>query len=283
MKFLITITLLSTLLFSCTNQLTSSDTNIQRARERPSTHLYDTESAKSDVLAELEFGRKLAAKILGRYKLYDKPELTRYINLVGQSVAQNANRPEITFYFGILDTDHVNAYAAPGGYIFITRGALSMMQDEAELAAVLAHEVAHITEKHIVKELDIKGKTGDDSELFTKLLGSFTESGRALVNKILDGALKLLFDKGLKKDDEYEADKTGVILLTSSDYDPMALKNYLTRVSKLDKEPLKNVLNTHPSFSSRLAKLDQVIELNNLSAIEATKHEKRFNKNTKLN
>ena len=88
----------------------------------------------TDIAAEIEFGREVAARILGRYSVYDKPALIKYVNLVGLSLAQNTNRPELEFHFSILNSSDINAYAAPGGYVFITKGALELMKDESELA-----------------------------------------------------------------------------------------------------------------------------------------------------
>ncbi len=119
--------------------------------------------SKDDVLAEIQFGREMASRVLGRYGLYDNESVTRYVNLVASVVALNSGRPEIKFQVAILKTDTINAYAAPGGYIFITRGALMQMHDEAELAAVIAHEMGHITGKHIVKELNIHASDIPDS------------------------------------------------------------------------------------------------------------------------
>ncbi|HWR72808.1 MAG TPA: M48 family metalloprotease, partial [Nitrospirota bacterium] len=104
-------------------------------RERSPAEGKDTDAearlVEEDVAAEIEFGREVAARIIGRYGLYQNTAVTKYVNLVGKVVAMNANRPELEFRFGVLNTDQVNAYAAPGGYVFVTRGALAKMQDEA--------------------------------------------------------------------------------------------------------------------------------------------------------
>ncbi|MDQ7010563.1 MAG: M48 family metalloprotease, partial [Mariprofundaceae bacterium] len=98
-------------------------------------------------------GRAVAARVIERFSIEDAPEKTYYLNLVGTAIAQRSDRPDIGYHFAILATDDVNAYACPGGFIFVTRGVLDMVQDEAELAAVLAHEIAHVTERHIIKEM----------------------------------------------------------------------------------------------------------------------------------
>src|SRR4029079_19055889 len=90
-----------------------------------------------------EIGQAIAVAITNRYPLSSDTQLTDYVNLVGLTVASVAPNADINYSFGVLDTPEVGAYSAPGGYIFITRGALGMLQDESELAGVLAHEVAH--------------------------------------------------------------------------------------------------------------------------------------------
>src|SRR5262245_20903850 len=97
---------------------------------------------------EIEIGRGVAATVAGRWRIHPDSALNGDVHLVGQLVAQESPRAsEIAFHFAVLDTDEVNAFAAPGGYIFVTRGALAMMESEAELAGVLAHEVAHVDAK----------------------------------------------------------------------------------------------------------------------------------------
>ncbi len=78
--------------------------------------------AKDDIAAEIKFGREIAARMIGRFTLYDNPRLMKYVNLVGHALAQNTNRPELEFHFAVLNTNEINAYAAPGGYVFVTRG-----------------------------------------------------------------------------------------------------------------------------------------------------------------
>ncbi len=95
------------------------------------------EGLSSDIDEEVRFGREVAARVIARYGLYDNPKLMKYVNLVGHVISRTTNRPELEFHFAVLNTDEINAYAAPGGYVFVTRGALLRMRDEAELAGVL--------------------------------------------------------------------------------------------------------------------------------------------------
>jgi len=101
---------------------------------------------------EQAIGQASAAKLINVFRLYDNADMTRYVNLVGNTVARQSGR-SVPYHFAILDTDVVTAVSLPGGYIFITRGALANLHNEAELAGVLAHEVAHVDRRHLEKEI----------------------------------------------------------------------------------------------------------------------------------
>ncbi|MEK7300409.1 MAG: M48 family metalloprotease, partial [Nitrospirota bacterium] len=100
---------------------------------------------------EQTIGQAIALQVVARYGgIYDQPDLTRYVNLIGRSVALTCDRADIEYRFAILNHDSINAFAAPAGYIFVTRGLLKTIKNEAELAAVLGHEIGHVTQKHIL-------------------------------------------------------------------------------------------------------------------------------------
>jgi len=247
-------------------------------RDRASTaETVSAENVASDVKAELAVGKDVAARILGRYRLFENEVLTNYVNLVGQAVAAHADRPELTYHFAILDTDSINAYAAPGGYIFVTRGALFNMQDEAELAAVLAHEVAHVTRKHIVKELRIKGTEENSAQsALTRVLGATGDPTRVAFAQAVDQAVSMLFESGIKQEDELEADRVGTLILANTGYDATALRGYVARLQKLQGESMKMMHATHPPFDKRLAQMDELIAAEKIGATAAPRAKKRF-------
>jgi len=251
-------------------------------RQRLSYGIDDSFSQKSDLEAEIIFGRVLAARILGQYRMYDNDKLNDYINKIGRGLAQFANRPEIEFKFAVVDTNIVNAFAAPGGYIFVTKGALMKMDDEAELAAVLSHEIAHVSEKHIVKELNIKGQDNSSVSGFAQVLGGGTGAMRAVFTQLVDSAAEILFEKGLKKQDEFDADRVSVFISSTAGYDPSALKRYLKKVKGADKET-KELLGTHPSFDDRINNVDNVLSENQLVNIKQALAKERFKENVKFN
>jgi predicted Zn-dependent protease len=252
-----------------------------RARASTSDAVVTDEDIRSDVEAEIKMGREIAARILGRYGVVEDAELVRYVNLVGKSVAINAGRPEIEFRFAILATDTVNAFAAPGGYIFVTKGALNLMSDEAELAGVLAHEVAHITEKHIVNELGIKGTSTSAASGIAALAGGSTDAARVALQTAVDQAVSLLFEKGLKREDEYEADSVGTLYLANTGYDPKALQRYLKKVEALKGDSVSVMNSTHPAFGERLQSLSTLLADAGMNELSYPTVQERFEQNIK--
>jgi len=247
-------------------------------RQRPS--LSETVTT-GDVAAEIEFGREVAARILGRYKTYNNPALVKYVSLVGQSLARSTNRPELEFRFTILDTTEINAYAAPGGYVFLTKGALLLMKDESELAGVLAHEIAHITEKHVVKELNVKGQDDSATSGLARLVGGSSESTRIAFAQAVDKALDILFKDGLKREDEAQADKTAVVISALSGYDSGGLARYLDRISVVKGKTTEVLDKTHPPFNARLALIKETMDSEGMDGSALRTNTERFADATK--
>lgn len=250
-------------------------------RTRVSSVAQDVAISEADLAAEVRFGREVAAHILGRYKLAHADSLNRYINLVGRAVALHCNRSELDFRFALLDSSTINAYAAPGGYIFITRGAIEAMADESELAAVLAHEIAHTTERHIVRALGIKGEGASAQAGLSHLLGAIGDPTRVAFKKAVDQAMDILFLQGYNQQDELSADRSGTIILAATGYDPAALVRYLGRLKKSGAGELAILAKTHPPFDERIATLALVISEAGLDKIAAPNLKERFNEQTR--
>ena len=215
----------------------------------------------SDVEAEILFGRELAAKILGQYPLLKDEKIQRYVSTVGTGITAQLGRSELTYYFAVLDTDELNAYACPGGYIFITRGALQVMVNEAQLVGVLTHEMSHIDQRHVVKELKIKGKDDSLTSGMAGILGGTTTSVRVAMDMLTDKAFKLLFQEGLSKQDEFEADSLAAIKMASLGYDWKSYRDYVAGLSDLIKVGAgDDISKTHPAVDDRIAKINAVAQ-----------------------
>lgn len=234
---------------------------------------------QNDIAAEVAFGRQVAAYVLGRETLLDNPELTRYVNLVGKSLALHSARSDLEFRFAILQSDIINAYSTPGGYVFVTRGALQQVKDESELAAILAHEIAHISARHIVNEMNIHGTDNPDLAVFARLVSASNETTRVTLAQAINSTLTLLFKTGYGIEDELQADRIAVMMLADSGYDPLALPRYLQRADQHTANYPKQKNLTHPSSEERYAQLQSVINEEHLSSTLQSRHRMKVMQN----
>lgn len=199
---------------------------------------------------EIAYGGAVAVNIVQRYGGVDTtPALVEYVNLVGEALAIHSARPELPYHFAILATDEVNAVSAPGGYVFITRGALKACRNEAELAGILAHEIGHIVGRHAVAILqNLKSKEAVADEAGWK--------SSAVFGKVVDGFLDDYMTKGLPQDDEFEADRIGTGLLARVGWEATGLRNLLQRLAERKAAaPKDRFYGTHPDTSDRVARI----------------------------
>ncbi len=226
---------------------------------------------------EIQIGQSMTEILLGARPLYDDAELQRYVNEVGLWVAQQSERPNLPWHFGINDSDHINAFATPGGYIIITKGMMKQLRNEAELAGVLGHEVAHVNQKHHLKAL----RKSAFANLLGEGLAAATDDKHAELVKKLTGPTKELYARGLDKSDEFEADRMGVVLATRAGYDPYGLPAVLTTLASADPKDtfLSLLYKTHPLPQARL---DQLAPgLATLDSIKAPQNAARFQRYTR--
>lgn len=244
------------------------------ARQRISTIQHQS-YLLADIQAEIRFGRDLAARILANYKLWDNPRANHYLNLIGHALCFYAGRSELQFSFGLLDTDEINAFATPGGYVFVTRGALQRMTDESQLAALLGHEIAHVQQRHMVRELKIKAEQGSAVGALAGLIGGTTGGVRTALESSLDQAITILFKRGYRLQDELEADRIGLLIASAAGYDPLALGTYLKSVERFEAAP-QNLHKDHPVLAQRLAAIDDALAANGLAAKPTIRLKARF-------
>lgn len=229
-----------------------------------------------DIREEIRFGREVAARMLSRYGYYDDAAVNRYVNLVGKAVALNAGRPELDFHFGVLDTADINAYAAPGGYVLVTRGALQRMQNEAELAGVLAHEIAHIAERHVVRELNIRAADRGGAAGLAMLIGGTSEAARTAFYRAVDQAMDILLKDGYKREDEVQADGIAVQLAFLAGYDPSGLPRYLELISGLKGKGTDVLDKTHPAYGARIAWIKETMRTEGVDEKQGASNRDRF-------
>ena len=219
-------------------------------------------NASQDITEEQEIylGRSVSARILAQYPMLDNAYLTKYINMVGTTVAMVSERPDLPFHFAVLNTEEVNAFAAPGGYIFITRGMLKSLKNEDELAAILAHEIGHVCAKHSLKS--IKNELWKKVVMITAREAAQSQGVNpellALFGEATENIVGTLITSGYSKPMEYEADKLGQRFAGLAGYDAGSLKQYIQVMTEHEKNNDRNLgawLGTHPSFEDRLTKL----------------------------
>ncbi|MEK6526066.1 MAG: M48 family metalloprotease [Nitrospirota bacterium] len=209
---------------------------------------------------EQSIGQAIALQVIARYGgVSEQGDLTRYVNLVGRTVALTCDRPDIAYHFAVLNHDSINAFAAPAGYVFVTRGLLSQIRNEAELAAVLGHEISHVSQKHILAVIQR-----------SKQVAGVAEAGLAYANQnpeafkgLIDAAVKKLLDEGLDQDKETQADALGDVFAARVGYDPTAYLALLNRLRALKGDD-KAFFKTHPDFSARIKAVQKAIDTQGL-------------------
>jgi len=202
---------------------------------------------------EIKLGAAVSERVRERYGVVQDQAVHRYVTLVGTLIAQASSRPNLDWHFIVLDTDGVNAFAAPGGYIHITRGALGLVANEAELAGVLAHELIHVTGKHAIKAIQ-KGKA-------IQLGAQETLTGnKAVFLQAVDRTTDVVM-AGFGRSEELESDHEAVRLAERVGYDPHALAAFLTRISERNQSASEKqgLFASHPEMKERLDKIGRQI------------------------
>ncbi|MEM7207148.1 MAG: M48 family metalloprotease [Pseudomonadota bacterium] len=206
---------------------------------------------------EIKLGKEVAASLLGAMPLVDNDELQKYLNTVGVWVAQQSKRNNLDWRFALVDDAGVNAFAAPGGYIFVTRGLFSILNSEAELAGVLGHEIAHVVRKHHLDAMQSAAQRQVAGDLLLTLADS---DDREAMNALVSAGTKI-YARGLDREDEIEADRIGVVYATRAGYHPFSLLDVLTTIDSMakDSEHLAFFTATHPPTGERINILDQLM------------------------
>ncbi|KPJ70229.1 hypothetical protein AMJ44_00510 [candidate division WOR-1 bacterium DG_54_3] len=222
----------------------------------------------ADINEEEEYyiGRAVAALILSRYPVYNNTALNQYINYVGNGVVFYSDRPETYagYHFLILDTEEINALAAPGGFIFITKGLLRRCKDEEMLACILAHEVGHVSAKHGLKSIKKSRLIDAFKILGEEALQRYGPEELAQLTEIFEDVLgdivEKLIERGYDRKYEYEADKLGVRFAVNTGYNPGGLADFLqTMVDDASKVSGKGWFKTHPSAEDRIERVSKEI------------------------
>lgn len=210
---------------------------------------------------EAELGANVSERIRTRYGVVQDAAVHRYLALVGTTLAQGSTRPALPWTFIVLDTDGVNAFAAPGGYVHITRGALALIKNEAELAGVLGHEIIHITEKHTIRAIQ-KSKA-------VQMGAAETLSGSSgLMERAVTATYDNIVERGFGRAEENESDEIGVTLANKIGYAPNGLNGFLTTLKDRNKASTekRGLFASHPEMQDRLDRITKLIASKKLTA-----------------
>jgi len=207
---------------------------------------------------EIDIGRQLAAVLLGSKPLHPDMKVQRYVNQLGRWISLQSARPGLPWTFAVLDDAGFNAFAAPGGYVFVTHGLLERVGSEAELAGILAHEITHVTQRHHLQAIRAKARAG----LLTQAISSqFNNNLGGAVSAQLLALGKNLYASGLDQGDEFDADREGVALAARAGFDPYGLVGVLQQLRTVAPgDPLFALsFSTHPPAQQRLELLQQAM------------------------
>ncbi len=205
---------------------------------------------------EISLGREIAGNLLGAAPLVKDAALQKYVNSVGRWVASQSDRPDLPWRFGVIESEDLNAFAAPGGYIMLTKGLYRKLANEAQLAGVLGHEIGHVVKKHQLKVLQkqqllnfgasfLSDKYAKDNKLVSKAIGNGAE----------------ISARSLDKTAEYEADRLGLSYATRAGYEPYGLADVLQTLGQTSKNDgsVALLFKTHPHPDERLATLGDAV------------------------
>ena len=214
---------------------------------------------------ERKLGEQVSLRLRQEFGVYQDKDVAKYVSLVGRVLAQGSSRPGLDWQFIVLDTDGVNAFASPGGLVHVTRGALGLIKNEAELAGVLGHEITHVTAKHTVRSIQKNKAVSLGAEELGSGSGGLTQS---VLAKLAEAAYKNVINNAFDRDDEVESDRIGITLASKAGYAPSALSNVLERLEERNRkqEQPNGMFASHPLIKDRLANIARVIKDDKLSA-----------------
>ncbi len=204
---------------------------------------------------EVKLGENISERIRQRFGVFQDPEIHRYVTMTGMVLARKSSRPSLTYQFIVLDTDGVNAFAAPGGFVHITKGALALMKNEADLAGVLGHELIHITERHAVRA------TQKNKALQMAAGQKSLAANPDLLRRVEDEMFKVVF-AGFGRTDELESDDKGLALAAAAGYDAAGLRRFLEALEKRNSgsDSRQGLFASHPEMNERLQRIDASIQ-----------------------
>lgn len=256
-----------------------------------------------ELKAEIEVGRNMAGRMLQHFGVVQNSSLVSYVNRIGRYVANYSDVPDRKYMFQVLNTEMVNAFACPGGYILITKGTLRLLESEAELAMILGHEVAHVSRRHMFETLNdmdqdelsrtakivennknfpdtikVRKRPEPDTSKAGSTLARYVGGATGLnILQVAKAGMTVMLEKGLSKEMEYEADKLGAQFAVSAGYHVPAMIDFFKRLMERQKKiNMKTMDKTHPSLDSRINQVEGVLAQLQASEIVGAKGAQRY-------
>ena len=215
---------------------------------------------------EIAAGKEIAESTFGTYRIIKDEKLQRYLNTVGRWVAMQSDRPALPWHFAVVDADQINAFAVPGGAVLVTRGMMSLLANEAELACVLGHEIGHVARKHHLALLQKETLIQSGTQAVADNIQGGGLKGEA--KRFLIGEGAELYTRSLDRGAERDADNDGVLLAARAGYDPAACLIFMQRMASLKQEEgtLASLYKTHPQAPERIVDIESALA--DLSGVE---------------
>lgn len=231
---------------------------------------------------EYYLGRAVAAQVFLQYPKSPDAALNAYVNKIGQTIVQASDRPETFggYHFAVVNSDAINAFACPGGFIFITTAALKAAKNEDEVAAVIAHEVAHVANKHSLKAMKKAAWSGVALATVQDVASTYGNDVVQQINASFGNAVTdvthAVLQSGFSRDDERQADQKGLEYMTAAGYDPQAMVNYFQTMLDQHGSGPKNIFATHAATDTRIKVAQEYIRKNNLTGTTVAARTTRF-------
>ncbi|MDH5637197.1 MAG: M48 family metalloprotease [Nitrospinota bacterium] len=227
----------------------------------------------SDLSDEEEYyiGRAVAAKILSQYRPVKDKARTSYINTLGQTLSRHSSRPQTFagYHFLLISSPEINAFAAPGGFVFITTGLYSKLKTEEQLAAVLAHEISHVTLRHGLSAIKTANLTQAFSIIGTEAMMEYGAKELAQLTAAFEDSINDIVNQlvvnGYSRSQEYDADSEAMRVAWKAGYDPAGLTRFLSTLNSISGKNGAGFFKTHPPAADRLKKASKAMKKEKLS------------------
>jgi beta-barrel assembly-enhancing protease len=217
---------------------------------------------------EIEIGKEIAVEVEREFGIYRNAGQSARVTSIGQAIVPFSDRPHLPYTFTLLDTDEINAFAVPGGFIYVTRGMLDFVENDDELAGVIGHEIAHVARRHGAQQLEALALVAAAAKLLLQAEPRMEDIYQTEEGELAAKMTAVLLLTGWSRQNEFEADEYGTIYMAHGGYNPQAVITLFNRMERTFPEggsnPASHLLSTHPPFAHRVQRVETVISENDL-------------------